>query len=124
MRRVKKRKVEEDTFTYTDLNEKSQKSIIEYLDGDAFLKLYRAFIISKKFHQLYNFGSKINLKNILEVLKLQDLKIHAFGHIHEEYGSKTIGENGPIFVNASTCTLRYKPWNKPILIEIGNEEPI
>jgi Icc-related predicted phosphoesterase len=59
-----------------------------------------------------------------EVLKLQDLKIHAFGHIHEEYGSKTIGENGPIFVNASTCTLRYKPWNKPIVIEIGNEESI
>jgi len=59
-----------------------------------------------------------------EVLKLQDLKIHAFGHIHEEYGMKRLEENGPIFINASTCTLRYKPWNKPIVIEIGNEEPI
>ena len=53
-----------------------------------------------------------------EVLKLKDLKIHSFGHIHEEYGSKVLEENGPIFINASTCTLRYKPWNKPIEIEI------
>lgn len=59
-----------------------------------------------------------------EVLKLQDLKVHAFGHIHEEYGTKVLDENGPIFINASTCTLRYKPWNKPIVIEIGDEESI
>jgi Icc-related predicted phosphoesterase len=59
-----------------------------------------------------------------EVLKLKDLKAHAFGHIHEEYGTKVLDENGPIFINASTCTLRYKPWNKPIVIEIGNEESI
>jgi Icc-related predicted phosphoesterase len=59
-----------------------------------------------------------------EVLKLKDLKVHSFGHIHEEYGTKILDENGPIFINASTCTLRYKPWNKPIVIEIGNEESI
>lgn len=60
-----------------------------------------------------------------EIVKLKDLKVHAFGHIHEEYGTAMgLGENGPIFINASTCTLRYKPWNKPIVIEIGNEEPI
>jgi len=60
-----------------------------------------------------------------EIVKLKDLKVHAFGHIHEEYGTAMgLGENGPIFINASTCTLRYKPWNKPIVIEIGNEDPI
>ena len=59
-----------------------------------------------------------------EVLKLKDLKAHAFGHIHEEYGTKKLEETGPIFINASTCTLRYKPWNKPIMIEIGNEGSI
>ena len=59
-----------------------------------------------------------------EVLKLKDLKAHAFGHIHEEYGTKKLEETGPIFINASTCTLSYKPWNKPIVIEIGNEGSI
>ena len=59
-----------------------------------------------------------------EVMKLKDLKAHAFGHIHEEYGTKKLDKTGPIFINASTCTLSYKPWNKPIVIEIGNEGSI
>ena len=42
--------------------------------------------------------------------------VNVFGHIHEgygvEYGKKTA------FVNASICTARYEPINKPIVIDI------
>lgn len=42
-------------------------------------------------------------------------KIHAFGHIHEGYGSKCL--NGVTFINASICTLNYKPYNAPVVVE-------
>jgi hypothetical protein len=41
---------------------------------------------------------------------------HIFGHIHEGYGVTTDGHTK--FINASTCTLRYKPVNPPIVFDI------
>lgn len=46
-------------------------------------------------------------------------KAHIFGHIHEGYGV-TKGEN-TLFVNPSIMDGRYRPDNKPILIEVTNE---
>eukprot|EP00753_Platysulcus_tardus_P006847 PLAT14632.1.p1 GENE.PLAT14632.1~~PLAT14632.1.p1 ORF type:complete len:324 (+),score=85.68 PLAT14632.1:47-973(+) len=43
-------------------------------------------------------------------------KAHIFGHIHEGYGMSTDGTT--LFVNASTCTLRYRPVQKPIVIDV------
>jgi Icc-related predicted phosphoesterase len=43
--------------------------------------------------------------------------VHIFGHIHGAYGAAQIGET--LYVNASTCTERYKPTNKPIIIELN-----
>ncbi|XP_013381694.1 metallophosphoesterase MPPED2 [Lingula anatina] len=43
-------------------------------------------------------------------------KYHIFGHIHEGYGVTTDGTT--TFINASTCTLRYKPTNPPILFDL------
>ncbi|KAJ8307239.1 hypothetical protein KUTeg_015323 [Tegillarca granosa] len=40
---------------------------------------------------------------------------HIFGHIHEGYGMFTDGTTN--FINASTCTLRYKPVNPPIVFD-------
>lgn len=42
--------------------------------------------------------------------------IHVFGHIHGAYGIQLLGDT--LFVNASTCTERYQPINKPIVVEI------
>lgn len=42
-------------------------------------------------------------------------KIHIFGHIHDDYGIKKFSET--THINASTCDERYKPINKPIVIE-------
>ena len=45
-------------------------------------------------------------------------KVHIFGHIHEGYGM--VERGGVVHVNASICTVRYEPINKPILIDIDN----
>ena len=42
--------------------------------------------------------------------------LHVFGHIHGAYGAAHIKDT--LFVNASTCTERYVPSNKPIIVEI------
>ncbi|MEA1079504.1 metallophosphatase domain-containing protein [Marinobacter qingdaonensis] len=47
---------------------------------------------------------------------LKSLKAHVFGHIHEGYG--ILEKGGVVYVNASTCTERYKPTNPPIVIDI------
>lgn len=42
--------------------------------------------------------------------------LNIFGHIHEGYGMYTNGKT--TFVNASICTLDYRPTNKPIIIDL------
>jgi calcineurin-like phosphoesterase family protein len=42
-------------------------------------------------------------------------KIHITGHIHS--GRGIIEKDGTIFINASICTERYEPINKPIVID-------
>lgn len=51
-----------------------------------------------------------------EVTKRIKPKIHVFGHIHEQYGVKKIGET--TFVNASVLNGAYDLVNAPILLEI------
>ena len=57
-------------------------------------------------------GCEELLKRVMEI----KLKVHAFGHIHEDYGSKKVDKT--LFVNASICTVYYEPINKPIVVEI------
>lgn len=45
-----------------------------------------------------------------------NLLLHVFGHIHGAYGPMLI--NDTAFVNASTCTERYHPINKPIVLDV------
>ena len=42
--------------------------------------------------------------------------VHIFGHIHEAYGVAHIKDT--LFVNASICTERYSPSNKPIVVDL------
>lgn len=51
-------------------------------------------------------------KRVLEVKP----ELHVFGHIHHDHGYYNF--NGTTFVNASSCTERYEPTNKPIVIEL------
>ena len=44
---------------------------------------------------------------------------HLFGHIHNQYGMKTI--NKTTFVNASVCNDEYKLANKPVTVNLSRE---
>lgn len=58
------------------------------------------------------------LRTVEERLAVEGrLKLHAFGHVHEGYGV-TENEQGVRFVNASTCTLAYRPSQPPIVIDL------
>ena len=46
--------------------------------------------------------------------------IHVFGHIHGAYGAAYIKDT--LYVNASTCTERYIPSNKPIVIDVTEND--
>lgn len=60
-------------------------------------------------------GEHVGCVDLLaRIHNLPDLTHHIFGHIHCEYGTRTIGQ--VTYVNASTCTEEYKPLNKPIKI--------
>ena len=43
-------------------------------------------------------------------------KVHIFGHIHEGYGQTTDGQT--VFINASTCTLKYIPIQPAIVFDL------
>ena len=43
-------------------------------------------------------------------------RIHAFGHVHEDYGVRRIGET--IFLNASIMNFHYEPANRPFVLEL------
>ena len=43
-------------------------------------------------------------------------KVHVFGHIHEGYGTSSDGTT--VYVNASTCNLKYRPLNAPIVVDV------
>lgn len=67
---------------------------------------------------LFHVGSK-SLRNIvLSKERLPNLKLHVFGHIHEN-GGRTFETNFAKFINASYVNENYKPVNKPISINIG-----
>ena len=62
-------------------------------------------------------GLKVGCEDLAtEVLQRVKPKVHVFGHIHHSYGH-TIKDN-TIFVNASTCTEQYEPFNPPIVIDL------
>lgn len=61
----------------------------------------------------FNAGCEDLLREIKERIKP---KFHIFGHIHEGYG--VFNEEGTTYINASICTLSYKPNNKPIVFKM------
>jgi len=48
-------------------------------------------------------------------------KVHVFGHIHEGYGISCDGVTS--YINASTCTLDYRPDNPPIVFDMPLPTP-
>ena len=60
-------------------------------------------------------GDHVGCEDLLQKVMEVKPRYHIFGHIHEAYG---ITKNDhTTFVNASTCTLEYKPINPPVEFE-------
>mmetsp|Transcript_978 Transcript_978/g.4165 ORF Transcript_978/g.4165 Transcript_978/m.4165 type:complete len:174 (-) Transcript_978:1794-2315(-) len=53
-----------------------------------------------------------------EVLGRVKPLVHMFGHIHEDPGIFECCSSQTRFVNASTCTLRYRPANPPVVFDL------
>lgn len=66
-------------------------------------------------------GSYAGCEDLLNEIKNRiKPKFHIFGHIHEGYGVHE--EEGTTFINASTCTLSYRPNNKPIVFTLPRKK--
>ena len=61
-------------------------------------------------------GSNVGCSYLLKRVKEIKPQLHVFGHIHEAYGREE--HDSTIFVNASTCNLRYKPLQAPIVVDL------
>jgi Icc-related predicted phosphoesterase len=59
----------------------------------------------------------VDLASRLEEL---NVLIHAFGHIHESYG--TLLSNNTVHINASTCNVRYEAVNKPVIVDVDQTD--
>ncbi|KAL6058555.1 Metallophosphoesterase mpped2 [Balamuthia mandrillaris] len=70
---------------------------------------------------LCSHGDRAGCVNLLDEIERRiKPKYHIFGHIHEGYGTTTNGET--IFVNCSTCNVRYdrRNLNPPIVFDLPN----
>jgi len=61
-------------------------------------------------------GGRVGCVDLLDRVYQVNPKIHAFGHIHCEYGKEQKGST--LFVNSSICNESYQPINEPILVEV------
>lgn len=61
-------------------------------------------------------GEPVGCEELRKAIMQLNLRLHVFGHIHEAYGEVTFG--GTRCVNASTCTLQYRPANAPIVVDL------
>lgn len=61
-------------------------------------------------------GEDAGCPDLLEAVRRVKPLLHVFGHIHEGYGVTREGDTR--CVNASTCTLDYRPSNPPIVVDL------
>jgi Icc-related predicted phosphoesterase len=62
-------------------------------------------------------GGSVGCPELLEAVRRVKPALHAFGHIHEGYGTL---QRDTLFVNASTCDERYVPSNAPIIVDLAD----
>lgn len=60
-------------------------------------------------------GEAVGCEDLMKRVSYIKPRIHAFGHIHESYGTKIVGPTR--FINACITDLRYWIRNKPVVIE-------
>lgn len=61
-------------------------------------------------------GQHAGSRRLLDAVRRVRPRIHAFGHIHCQYGI-TAGKD-TLYINAATCTEAYRPTNAPIVVDL------
>lgn len=61
-------------------------------------------------------GRPVGCEELRSVVDRIAPRLHVFGHIHEAYGAEVHG--GTLFVNASVCTLRYRPDQAAVVVDL------
>ena len=61
-------------------------------------------------------GSAVGCEALAERLEQVQPRLHVFGHIHEDYGSRKVGNT--TYVNACSCTFQYQPLNPCIIFDL------
>lgn len=61
-------------------------------------------------------GALVGCEELRKALDRVRPRVHVFGHIHEAYGTTHVGQT--LFINASICTLRYRPTNPAIVVDL------
>jgi predicted phosphodiesterase len=69
-------------------------------------------ILDKVIRSHENVGCKILSTEIARVKP----RVHAFGHIHEEFGTRTVEDT--LYISASMIDIRYEYTNKPTVINL------
>lgn len=61
---------------------------------------------------------KCGCKELERLINRIQPAIHAHGHIHQSHGVAMDSSIGTLRVNGASCTEKYKPNNKPIVVEL------
>ena len=61
-------------------------------------------------------GPHVGCETLLETVQNIKPVIHAFGHVHEAYGTKT--KEGTYYINASLVNEKYQPAHQPVTVSL------
>lgn len=94
-------KIDEDTEVL--ITHGPPKGVLDYVHGGS--------------RQVYNDSDNVGCADLSNrINELKNLKVHIFGHIHDQYGDETI--NGVRYLNASFLNDRYEPAHRPHIFEL------
>mmetsp|Transcript_14075 Transcript_14075/g.43576 ORF Transcript_14075/g.43576 Transcript_14075/m.43576 type:complete len:333 (-) Transcript_14075:19-1017(-) len=65
---------------------------------------------------LCSHGARVGCPDLLKAVEERAVPVSLAGHIHEGYGA--LADGVTLFVNASTCTLSYRPTHPPIVFDL------
>jgi len=76
------------------------------------------YVLDRSFYNIMGYTQDCGCEVLADKIRELEPPVHCYGHIHECYGQAMMPPISTQFINASACTLDYRPTNKPVLIEV------